>query len=69
MDDATKEQKRAQEKEKESQARILAEKALFSKMEEERNTPHMRIVPCDGFEGRSKAQQAKLDALKKLYGL
>lgn len=65
MDDATKKQTQ----EKESQARILAEKVLFLKMEEERNTPKMRIVPCDEHEGRSKAQQAKLDALKKLYGL
>jgi len=67
MDDAKKEQ--SQSKEKESQARILAEKALFSKMEEKQHMPMARIVPCDEFVGRSKAQQAKLDALKKLYGL
>jgi hypothetical protein len=69
MDDATRVQTQTQSKEKESQARILAEKALFSKIEEEQSKPMARVIACDGFEGRSKAQQAKLDALKKMYGL
>jgi hypothetical protein len=53
-----------QQAEKESQARILAEKALF----QDSQRMMSRIVPCDDKETKSKADPKKAAILKKLYG-
>lgn len=66
--------------EKESQARILAERALFEEREKNKVCkqlePHReeatiikgRIAPCDEDTKVSKQSRAKTDAMKKLYG-
>lgn len=65
--------------EKESQARIAAEKALFEEREKNKVCkqlePHReetvmkgRIVACDEDTKVSKKSRAKVDAMKKLYG-
>lgn len=54
---------------KESDARALAEKVLFSRKEEEKAKPMMRIVAHDEDEKRDpKANPARIARLKKLYG-
>ena len=65
MDDAT----RQKDAERESQARILAEKVLFTKIEEESSKPMMRVVACDDNKHQSKAEKARLEALKKRAGI
>jgi hypothetical protein len=74
MDDAKRQEDaiRAAQVECESRARIAAEKVMFARIEPCQDTPMVpkgRIAPCDTFTGRSKEQQAKIDALKKLYGM
>ncbi len=65
MDAAT----RQEAAERESQARILAEKVLFARREEEASKPMMRIVACDDNKKPSKAEKDRLEALKKLAGM
>ncbi len=55
--------------ERESQARILAEKVMFAKIEEESSKPMMRVVACDDHKQPSKVEKARLEALKKLAGM
>ena len=61
---------------KESQARIIAEKVMFcekeicAKLEPHQETTVMkgRIAPCDEDTKVSKKSRAKADAMKNLYG-
>jgi hypothetical protein len=63
--------------EKESQARMIAEKVMFTENEvsaklepHQEDTPVMkgRIAPCDEDTKVSKKSRAKVDAMKNLYG-
>lgn len=57
------------EAQKESDARITAEKALFVRMEEEKHKPMMRVVAHDeSGEKDPKANAVRVARLKKIYG-